>query len=160
MGSFCTERGSRGSRLHIARITLFCPTHFCSVIFKIAPFTSSSRFLKICAIMHSMKTVIASHWTTDGDRREHRPSALLANREHRGKSGLICCCCSFIHIPTSEPVVPEWVFALISQINRDSCLVLNNPKTHLEQAINAPLFGCDYVPRLRMNPYMWYPRYQ
>lgn len=28
--------------------------------------------------MHSMKTVIASHWTTEGDKREHRPSAVLA----------------------------------------------------------------------------------
>lgn len=136
MGKFCTERGSEAEGVK----TLYCYDHiilpyvFCSVIFKIAPFTSSSRFLKICAIMHSMKTVIASHWTTDGDRREHRPSALLANREHRGKSCLICCCCSFIHIPTSEPVVPEWVFALIGQINRSFALY----RTILKHISNKP----------------------
>lgn len=37
----------------------------------------------ICETMHSMKTVIASHWTTEGDKREHRPSAVLAREMQR-----------------------------------------------------------------------------
>lgn len=52
----------------------------------IAPITSSSRLLKICVTVHSMKTVIASHWTTDGDSKEHRPSAVLASVVQREKS--------------------------------------------------------------------------
>lgn len=51
----------------------------------IPPLTSSSRLLRIDATVHSMRTVIASHWTTDGDSTEQRPSLALASKVQREK---------------------------------------------------------------------------
>lgn len=51
----------------------------------IPPLTSSSRLLRIDATVHSMRTVIASHWTTDGDSMEQRPSLALASKVQREK---------------------------------------------------------------------------
>lgn len=99
------QRGGTGQDFISLSSNIILPYALLFCHFETAPFTSSSRFLKICATMHSMKTVIASHWTTDGDRREHRPSALLAIREHRGTSGLICCCrlYTFLHLRLLYP---------------------------------------------------------
>lgn len=79
-----------------------------------------------------MKTVIASHWTTDGDRREHRPSAVLARGGTEREVKLI-----------SKPVVPEWAagFALINLTNGD--LVQTQISSILLQILHY--FKCRFI---------------
>ena len=73
IGNCYSDRSRQWGRMFTSLQSTAFLMWFCFLV------TSSPRVLKICATMHSMKIVMASHWTTDGDNKVHRPSAVLAS---------------------------------------------------------------------------------
>lgn len=93
MGNCCKSRETENINQHSqTNVFLFC----------FPPLTSSSRHLRMDATVHSMRNVIASQWTADGDSMEQKPSAVLASKVQR-ENGVykmllhiqvldVCCC--------------------------------------------------------------------